>query len=693
VQLRESDPLPPHKLNPGLPRDLETICLHCLNKVPESRYDSARAAEEDLHRFLEGLPVKARPLGHVAFAWRRICRHPAIAVMLSIITLLIVGIIIGSIAFARFHQRQEQRTALIAEARQHRLGIVAGSRTKALAALRDAWAIEPSAALRDEFIATLAMHEVSLSGAVYAGDPRHTPMPMSGSGDRRFHAMHSGESVIVMDKVTGVEVGRIGGHKLKTCIKLDDRGVRIAIAPQVGDWEMCEVAIHEVSSGKLLHSMRHPHSVLCMDWSGEYLATGTAVDRLVYVWDTRDGTRLHRFSGHNNDIQAVLFRPNGQELVSLAADGAVHVWHAGGGMEVLRLEHVGLHGAPAWWSDDGKHLFSQRQNSSTVDVIHFDWSEIVQMLAPGKDEPRSENLPSIHADKKGGICAAVDESGCHIWDWQHGRLASFIPKDGGEWMTACVNDATGLWTSSWNQPLRQRSISRDSSGWLVVSPHQPSTLGSGPLLVAQRADGMAFASTQNADENKEDQVIIWWPQENRSLSLNQRDPFCAALSPDGRWCVTGSFTAFDEALLWSLPTGTLVKRLSHKGIASGVSFLQNGARLWIWGNETLQCLDTTTWKAAHTALKPVTGAFTVSEDGRYAAKFARDKVVLLGIPELRELAGLPVPGLSGHASLAFSGDSRFLLIHAGTGAVLRWNIHTTLEALRKKGVELYQGFS
>jgi eukaryotic-like serine/threonine-protein kinase len=690
VQLRESDPLPPHKLNPALPRDLETICLHCLNKTPEARYDTARAVEEDLHRFLEGRPVSARPLGRATLAWRWLCRHPAIGVMLAIIALLIVGIIAGSIASARYHQRQERRTALIAEARQHRQGIGAGARTQALAALREAWDIAPSASVRDEFIATLAMHEVALSHAIHPGDPLHKPVPTSGSGDGRFTTRHSGESVIVTEKSTGREVARIEGYKLPPILQLDDRGARIAIAPQVGEWEPGEVIIHDLPSGRLSHRMKHPHAVLCMDWSGEFLATGTAVGRLIYIWDTRNGERLHRFSGHNNDIEALLFRPGGQELVSLAADGAVHVWHSGRGMEVLRLERVGQHGAPAWWGEDGRQLYSRRKNSREVDVIQFDWSDIVKTLSPGKQEPRSENLPSIHADKDGGTCAAVDETGCRVWDWRHGCLATFIPKDGSEWMTARVHHDTGLWISSWNQPLRKRHLHRDAAGWLTISPHEPSMLGSGPLLVAQRADGMAFASTQNEADEKEDRVVVWWPREDRSVSLPQRDPYYAALSPDGRWCVTGSFTADDEALLWSLPDGKLQRRLPHKGIISGLAFVRNGALLWLWGNETLQCLNTTTWRSARQPMKAVQGSFTVSDDGLLAARFVENKVLLHETSQLNTIAELPVPGTSGHVSLSFSGDGAFLFIHIGTGEIMRWDVRATESGLEKAGLILHR---
>ena len=57
----DSDPVPPRQWNPGLPKDLETICLTCLNRKPAQRYSSAQMLAEELARFQEGKPILARP--------------------------------------------------------------------------------------------------------------------------------------------------------------------------------------------------------------------------------------------------------------------------------------------------------------------------------------------------------------------------------------------------------------------------------------------------------------------------------------------------------------------------------------------------------------------------------------------------------------------------------------------------------
>src|SRR5207249_11636301 len=89
--LLHAEPTPPRRLRAELPRDLETICLHCLHKEPARRYGSAATLAEDLRRFQAGEPIVARRVGRLerALKWAR--RHPAaatVAVLLPLVLLL-----------------------------------------------------------------------------------------------------------------------------------------------------------------------------------------------------------------------------------------------------------------------------------------------------------------------------------------------------------------------------------------------------------------------------------------------------------------------------------------------------------------------------------------------------------------------------------------------------------------------------
>src|SRR5260370_10498374 len=88
---------PPSRLNASVPRDLETVCLKCLHKDASRRYASATELAEDVQRFLDGQPVRARPVGWTERLWRWGKRNRGIAASLSGVALLLVLIAAGSV--------------------------------------------------------------------------------------------------------------------------------------------------------------------------------------------------------------------------------------------------------------------------------------------------------------------------------------------------------------------------------------------------------------------------------------------------------------------------------------------------------------------------------------------------------------------------------------------------------------------
>jgi serine/threonine-protein kinase len=89
--VRNMQPEPPSKLAAGLPRDLETICLKCLEKDPRRRYATAQALADDLRAWLERRPIAARRVGVAERAWLWCKRRPAVAALSAAVALAIVG--------------------------------------------------------------------------------------------------------------------------------------------------------------------------------------------------------------------------------------------------------------------------------------------------------------------------------------------------------------------------------------------------------------------------------------------------------------------------------------------------------------------------------------------------------------------------------------------------------------------------
>ncbi|HEX3152200.1 MAG TPA: protein kinase [Gemmataceae bacterium] len=103
------DPISPRQLQPRLPRDIETICLKCLEKLPRKRYASAADLANDLHRFLEGRPIIARPtrFWEKGLKWAK--RRPTMAALLVVSALSLTVMIVGGIIYnARLHRSNDR---------------------------------------------------------------------------------------------------------------------------------------------------------------------------------------------------------------------------------------------------------------------------------------------------------------------------------------------------------------------------------------------------------------------------------------------------------------------------------------------------------------------------------------------------------------------------------------------------------
>jgi predicted Ser/Thr protein kinase len=105
------EPASPRQLERRTPRDLETICLKCLEKRPEQRYATAQALADDLERFIEQQPIHARPLGPAARLWRWGRRHPLVASTVGGVTLTVAIVLVLLASFNRRLSDELTRTS------------------------------------------------------------------------------------------------------------------------------------------------------------------------------------------------------------------------------------------------------------------------------------------------------------------------------------------------------------------------------------------------------------------------------------------------------------------------------------------------------------------------------------------------------------------------------------------------------
>lgn len=116
-QVIHDEPVPPRQLNPAIPRDLETICLKCLEKDPARRYASAEDLLAEFARVQNGLPILARPIGRLDRTWRWYRRNPVPATLgAALILALLVGLVTGVTLWNRAraeHQRAQDQQRMV----------------------------------------------------------------------------------------------------------------------------------------------------------------------------------------------------------------------------------------------------------------------------------------------------------------------------------------------------------------------------------------------------------------------------------------------------------------------------------------------------------------------------------------------------------------------------------------------------
>src|SRR5262249_988208 len=132
LTLINTEAVPPRRLNPGVPRDLETICLKCLEKAPSNRYATAGALAEDLRRDLDGKPILALPVALLERLQKWARRRPAVAALIVLILLVpIVWLPLVTVFWRDAVNAEEAAKGALAEKEtQRQLAVAAGAKTK-----------------------------------------------------------------------------------------------------------------------------------------------------------------------------------------------------------------------------------------------------------------------------------------------------------------------------------------------------------------------------------------------------------------------------------------------------------------------------------------------------------------------------------------------------------------------------------
>jgi tetratricopeptide (TPR) repeat protein len=130
-QVIENEPVSPRLVNPSIPKDIETICLKCLQKDPTKRYTTSKELAEELQRFLLGEPIKARPIGRVARFWKLCRRNPRTASAIAAAALCgliaVIGLGVGFVQTLRALAAKRESIRLAVDANKKSFTIISES--------------------------------------------------------------------------------------------------------------------------------------------------------------------------------------------------------------------------------------------------------------------------------------------------------------------------------------------------------------------------------------------------------------------------------------------------------------------------------------------------------------------------------------------------------------------------------------
>jgi serine/threonine protein kinase/WD40 repeat protein len=487
-------PVPPRKIDPHVPRDLETIVLKCLAKEVASRYATAEELAEDLRRFLADRTIRARRAGYWEQTWRWCRRNPAVASLLTAVAALLVAVAVVSALYA-VHQkasatklagalteaRLSAAEAFVGQAHGTRHSRRPGQRLEALAALDKAAAIgreleqppEWFDRLRTEAIAALALPDVEVL--------------------REWEGLPAGTASIGLDFDGNLErYSRLAADGTVSVRRVrDDAEIARWQEQTEGVWPLDESNLRFSPDGRFL-CIRHS-------------ASGRLTVRRL---DGPEPTLFHRGTKACTSW-AMDFSPDIKRLAYLQRDTRIVVVNLTSG-QVHSLPPTGRAGQDyIRFCPDGRRFAIRfhRMGTSTVDVRDTATGHVLGSFS----HPTNAHHPAWHPDGR-TLATCCDDHLIRLWETTSGRLLQVLKGHETQGM-GCAFTLGGdrLVSNDWNGLLRI---------WEPSSGRQLLTFPAGGYSILRVGSDDRVTALRAADSKRLQLLRLYTGLEYRTIGLS-----------------------------------------------------------------------------------------------------------------------------------------------------------------------------